>query len=139
MAFADNQATAFKELQKKFKETSFTKKSQKIHTDALRVFTHADSKTDIALSVDGTDFQHKVWRTLMSVPFGKTTTYGDLAKKIKQPQAQRAVGTAVGANPIALLIPCHRVIQASGATGKYHWGSTRKQKILDWEQTKNSQ
>ena len=83
--------------------------------------------------VRGTPFQLRVWRALLRVPSGSLTTYGRLAQAIGQSQAARAVGSAVGANPIAFIIPCHRVIRGTGALGNYHWDPIRKRAILGWE------
>jgi AraC family transcriptional regulator of adaptative response/methylated-DNA-[protein]-cysteine methyltransferase len=83
--------------------------------------------------VRGTPFQLRVWRALLRVPSGSLTTYGRLAQAIGQSQAARAVGSAVGANPIAFIIPCHRVIRETGALGNYHWDPIRKCAILGWE------
>lgn len=85
------------------------------------------------LLVQGTNFQLRVWDALLRLPAGTATTYGDLAARIGAPRAARAVGSAVGRNPIAYLIPCHRVIRASGVLGEYRWGSLRKQALLGWE------
>ena len=87
----------------------------------------------VRLHVQGTAFQLKVWRSLLRVPAGQLTTYGQLAMRIGQPSAARAVGGAVGSNPVALLIPCHRVIRASGALGGYRWGAGRKAALIGWE------
>jgi len=87
----------------------------------------------LALLVRGSNFQVKVWRALLELPFGSLATYGDIAGRIGAPGAARAVGTAVGANPIAWLIPCHRVIRESGALGGYRWGAERKTAMLGWE------
>jgi AraC family transcriptional regulator, regulatory protein of adaptative response / methylated-DNA-[protein]-cysteine methyltransferase len=81
----------------------------------------------------GAPFQIKVWEALLSVPSGHVTTYGDIARAIGQPKAVRAVGTAVGRNPISLLIPCHRALRKSGELGGYHWGLPVKRAILAWE------
>lgn len=86
-----------------------------------------------ALLIRGTPFQLTVWRALMDVPAGKTTSYGKLAASLGRPQASRAVGTAVGANRIAWLIPCHRVLRGDGSIGGYRWGIERKQAMLAWE------
>jgi AraC family transcriptional regulator, regulatory protein of adaptative response / methylated-DNA-[protein]-cysteine methyltransferase len=87
----------------------------------------------LALLVKGTNFQVQVWRALLRLPVGTLTTYGRIAARIGCPTAARAVGTAIGANPIAYLIPCHRVIRESGHFGGYRWGETRKAAILGWE------
>ena len=85
----------------------------------------------------GTNFQLKVWEALLNVPTGSATTYESLAAQIGQPKASRAVGSAVGRNPIAVLIPCHRVIRKLGEFGNYRYGSARKMALLGWEQTQN--
>lgn len=87
----------------------------------------------LALLVKGSNFQVQVWRALLALPAGAVTTYGDLAEACDTPGAARAVGAAVGANPVAVLIPCHRVIRASGALTGYRWGVTRKAALLGWE------
>jgi len=87
----------------------------------------------LALLVKGTNFQLQVWRALLEVPFGRVTSYCDVAAGIGHPAAARAVGNAIGANPIACLIPCHRVIRESGTFGRYRWGENRKAAILGWE------
>ncbi|WP_047243644.1 methylated-DNA--[protein]-cysteine S-methyltransferase [Chromobacterium subtsugae] len=87
----------------------------------------------LALRVQGSNFQIQVWRALLAVPYGSLVSYGQLAAGMGRPQAARAVGGAVGANPVAWLIPCHRVIRAEGALGQYRWGETRKAELLGWE------
>lgn len=87
----------------------------------------------LALHLRGTNFQLRVWRALLSVPEGEAVTYGGIAKALGQPGASRAVGRAVGANPISVLIPCHRVLRQSGDFGGYRWGTERKKAILGWE------
>ncbi|MCU0444850.1 MAG: methylated-DNA--[protein]-cysteine S-methyltransferase [Microscillaceae bacterium] len=90
----------------------------------------------LTLLVQGTNFQLKVWEALLKVPIGAVSTYQSIAQAIGKPQALRAVGTAVGDNPIAYLIPCHRVIRKEGKLGEYHWGSNRKKAIIGWEMAK---
>ncbi len=84
----------------------------------------------------GSKFQLKVWKTLLEIPMGKVCSYGQIARAIGQPKASRAVGSAVAANPVAYLIPCHRVIRSSGAVGNYRWGESRKRAMLFWEACK---
>ncbi|HEX6638588.1 MAG TPA: methylated-DNA--[protein]-cysteine S-methyltransferase [Steroidobacteraceae bacterium] len=86
------------------------------------------------LSVPGTNFQVQVWRALLELEPGETVTYGALARKLGRPEAARAVGTAVGANPVAWVIPCHRVLRAGGVLGGYRWGPARKHMIRRWEE-----
>ncbi|MBL0443686.1 methylated-DNA--[protein]-cysteine S-methyltransferase [Aeromonas veronii] len=87
----------------------------------------------ISLHVSGTNFQISVWRALLQFPPAKVVSYAQVASAVGNPKAARAVGLAVGANPVALMIPCHRVIQQNGKLGGYHWGETRKQAIHAWE------
>lgn len=91
--------------------------------------------------VKGTNFQVKVWQALLSLPQGSVTTYQDIARQIENPKALQAVGSAVGANPIAYLIPCHRVIRKDGILGEYRWTPARKKSIIGWEmsQTESSE
>ncbi len=87
--------------------------------------------------VDGSNFQIQVWQELLKIPFGKITTYQSLAQAIANPDAARAVGNALSKNPIAYLIPCHRVIRTSGDLGGYRWGWERKRAMLSWETSRN--
>jgi len=87
----------------------------------------------LKLVLIGSDFDVTVWQTLLKVPFGRAVTYGDIARHIGKPKAARAVGSAVGRNPISFVVPCHRALRASGAMGGYHWGLTRKHAIIGWE------
>jgi len=87
----------------------------------------------VSLHVSGTNFQISVWRALLQIPPAKVVSYAQVASAVGNPKAARAVGLAVGANPVALMIPCHRVIQQNGKLGGYHWGETRKQAIHAWE------
>jgi AraC family transcriptional regulator of adaptative response/methylated-DNA-[protein]-cysteine methyltransferase len=103
---------------------------------AAKIFDRAGVATanrPLRAFVRGTEFQLRVWRALLQVPPGSLTTYGRLAEAIGESQAARAVGSAVGANPIAFIIPCHRVIRETGALGHYHWDPIRKRAIVGWE------
>ena len=102
---------------------------------AERIFSPASwsSETPLRVVLIGTDFEVRVWETLLRVPVGCATTYGEVAGQIGKPKAARAVGAAVGRNPISFVVPCHRVIGKSGALTGYHWGLTRKRAILGWE------
>jgi AraC family transcriptional regulator of adaptative response/methylated-DNA-[protein]-cysteine methyltransferase len=104
-------------------------------TYAERVFDPAFWRPDAPLRVVmiGSDFEVRVWETLLSVPMGRATTYSDIARKIGKPKAARAVGAAIGRNPISFVVPCHRVLGRSGALTGYHWGLARKQAIIGWE------
>ena len=102
---------------------------------AVRIFDPLYWRADQPLRVVliGTDFQIRVWEGLLKIPVGKTTTYSGLAQSLDRPDAARAVGTAVGRNPISFVVPCHRVLGKSGHLTGYHWGLTRKRAILGWE------
>ena len=98
---------------------------------AEKIFSPAKEK--LSLFLKGTNFQIKVWEALLHVPSGRLCCYEDLARAVGEPAASRAVGSAVGANPVAFLIPCHRVIRKSGIIGSYRWGTARKKAMLAWE------
>ncbi len=122
-----------------FSNASWIEEQREIHNpvkDFLQTFSLP--KSPIHLSVLGTPFQIKVWQSLLSIPSGDTSTYGEIAESIGKKNAQRAVGTAIGKNPIAVLIPCHRVIQSSGLFGGYRWDPKRKQTLLLWEKATHS-
>lgn len=135
MAFAEEgEVVAFDRLKANFPNARYSQIADMIQQNALFVFSQDWSRLDeIKLHLKGTDFQIKVWETLLKVPSGRLTTYSDLAKRVGYAGASRAVGTAVGNNPVAFLIPCHRVIKATGETGQYHWGTVRKNAIIGWE------
>jgi len=137
LAFADDSALAFNELQQKFPNAKYQQVVDLIQQNALYIFTQDWSKLNqVKLHIKGTDFQLKVWETLLKIPMGQLSTYSSIASNISLPKASRAVGSAVGDNPVAFLIPCHRVIQSTGAFGQYHWGSTRKTAMIGWEAAK---
>lgn len=94
------------------------------------------STNALSLFLKGTNFQIRVWEALLRIPAGRAVTYEDIARDIGAPTAMRAVGAAVGQNPVAFLIPCHRVLRKSGVFGDYHWGITRKKAILAWESSR---
>lgn len=106
-------------------------------TAAIARTLFKDRSGAVALHVRGSNFQIKVWEALLSIPPGAVVAYGTLAQLCGAPRAARAVGTAVGQNPVALLIPCHRVIRDTGVIGHYRWGSTRKHALLAWEAARN--
>ncbi|PTT02756.1 cysteine methyltransferase [Pedobacter sp. HMWF019] len=135
MAFVDEgEKKALENLQLIFPNAIYNQLADRNQQNALFVFNQDWSKLDeIKLHLKGTDFQIKVWETLLSVPTGGLTTYADLANKSGYIGASRAVGTAVGRNPVAFLIPCHRVIKSTGEIGQYHWGTARKNVIIGWE------
>ena len=134
IAFADDEQQALAALQKRLPNASLRQMVDLAQQNVLYIFTHDWSKLDqVKLHLKGTEFQLKVWETLLKIPIGRVATYGNIAKQIQRPNACRAVGSAIGDNPVAFLIPCHRIIQSTGVFGNYHWGSTRKTAMLGWE------
>jgi len=134
MAFAEDEIIGFNDLKRKFPNATFSRKLDLSQQNALFIFQNDWSKlSEIKLHLKGTDFQLKVWETLLKIPMGQLSTYGSIAQQIEKPNASRAVGTAIGSNPVAFLIPCHRVIQSTGTFGGYMWGNTRKTAIIGWE------
>ncbi len=139
MAFTGNEQEALNVLQKNFPNAQYKQMVDLIQQNALYIFTHDGSKLNqIKLHLKGTDFQLKVWETLLKIPMGRLSTYGNIANQISIPGASRTVGSAIGNNPIAFLIPCHRVIQSTGVFGGYHWGGIRKTAMIGWEAAKIS-
>lgn len=134
MAFAEEEAIAFAIMQAHFPRAAFRQMTDIIQQNALYIFTQDWKKLNqIKLHLKGTEFQLKVWETLLKIPEGRLATYGTVAEKIEKPNASRAVGTAIGSNPVAFLIPCHRVIQSNGTLGGYMWGPRRKAAMIGWE------
>ena len=139
MFFEENEQQALSDLKFRFPNAQYHQVVDKFQQNALFVFQKDWNQLDqIKLHLSGTTFQLKVWDTLLKIPLGRMSTYGTIAKSIDKPKASRAVGTAIGNNPVAFLIPCHRVIQASGNIGSYMWGNTRKSAIIGWEASKVS-
>ncbi|MEO6549408.1 MAG: methylated-DNA--[protein]-cysteine S-methyltransferase [Ferruginibacter sp.] len=134
MSFSDNENESLQELIKMFPAAKYRQMVDLLQQNALFIFTHDwQQPAQIKLHLKGTAFQLKVWETLLKIPIGQLSTYGNIAARIANPKAFRAVGSAIGDNPVAFIIPCHRVIQSSGSFGQYHWGSLRKTAIIGWE------
>lgn len=134
MAFSDQEEKALADLKGRFASAIYRQVVDKLQQDALFIFQNDWSKLNrIKLHLHATPFQLKVWEALLKIPQGRLSTYGTIARQIAAPGASRAVGTAIGSNPVAFLIPCHRVIQASGKIGGYAWGNTRKTAMIGWE------
>lgn len=134
MAFYEDENLAYSNLKALYPNANFIQKNDEFQHNALLFFQNDFSKVDqIKLHLKCTDFQLKVWEALLKIPKGQLVTYGTIANKIEHPKASRAVGTAIGSNPVAFLIPCHRVIQSTGEFGGYRWGNTRKTAIIGWE------
>lgn len=124
---------AIQQFKTDWKKATIQHKPKYTQTLVEQIFHPHFKRQQLYLLVKGTNFQVKVWNALLKIPLGGVTTYERIADYIGHPRAVRAVGNAVGHNPIAYLIPCHRVIRKVGALGEYHWGRTRKQTIVVWE------
>jgi AraC family transcriptional regulator, regulatory protein of adaptative response / methylated-DNA-[protein]-cysteine methyltransferase len=139
MAFADDEGEAFLQLKQHFPNATYKQVVDLIQQNALYIFTHDWNTLDqVKLHLKGTPFQLKVWETLLKIPVGGLSTYKTVAQQVQNPNALRAVGSAIGQNPVAFIIPCHRVIQSAGTFGNYHWGTTRKTAMIGWEAAKAS-
>lgn len=137
IAFQNDEKKALDELKSNFPNASVEHGMDSMQKNALNIFHHDWSNIhEIKLHLKATVFQLKVWESLLKIPMGKLSTYGKVAEEIGSPKASRTVGTAIGSNPVALLIPCHRVIQSTGNFGGYMWGNTRKTAIIGWESAK---
>ncbi len=138
IAFYDDENFAITYLQQSFSKATYTEKENPFFKNVRTVFNNNFNDIEkIKLHLKGTDFQLKVWETLLTIPMGQLSTYGNIANKINNPKAARAVGSAIGDNPVAFLIPCHRVIQSTGIFGGYMWGPKRKTAMIGWEGAKN--
>ncbi|MDQ2067439.1 bifunctional helix-turn-helix domain-containing protein/methylated-DNA--[protein]-cysteine S-methyltransferase [Xinfangfangia sp. CPCC 101601] len=124
------EAEAFDDLQRRWPKAEYREAPERLQPWVQAAFGGGG---ETKLHLIGAPFQIKVWEALLAVPSGHVTTYGDIAGAIGHPSAHRAVGTAVGRNPISFLIPCHRAIRRDGALGGYHWGLPRKRAMLAWE------
>jgi AraC family transcriptional regulator of adaptative response/methylated-DNA-[protein]-cysteine methyltransferase len=134
LALTEGEEEGFQTLQQQFPAAVFTQTTDPLQQNALHLFSQDwTNLQQIKLHLRGTDFQLKVWQALLQIPMGRLSTYGSIAQQIESPSAARAVGSAIGSNPVAFLIPCHRVIQSSGTFGNYMWGATRKAAIIGWE------
>lgn len=126
------------ELKQRFPGADPVEEKAEIHTTALSLLSGSDSNLSIPLHIKGSDFQLKVWNELLRIPFGDKSSYKQIAEVIGKPNAVRAVGTAVGRNPVSYLIPCHRVIRSDNRLGGYHWGPELKLMMLQQESKNNS-
>ena len=127
----DNREHLVAEMRHRWPNATFIEDTGRTRAIARQIF--GDSAGAVTLFLKGTNFQIRVWEALLRVPSGRAVTYEDIAHSIGHPTAVRAVGAAVGQNPVAYLIPCHRVLRKSGVFGEYHWGATRKKALLAWE------
>ena len=137
LAFADSgeERSAFADMQQRWPKARYVEDAARTAPLAQRIFDPKlwRAETPLRVVLIGTDFEVRVWEALMKVPMGRLTTYSDLAARVCSAKAARAVGAAVGKNPIAFVVPCHRVIGRAGSLTGYHWGLTRKRAMLGWE------
>jgi AraC family transcriptional regulator of adaptative response/methylated-DNA-[protein]-cysteine methyltransferase len=132
----DEPASLAGDLQRRFPEARLERDDAQLRValSNVRAFLDAPAKgLDLPLDVSGTEFQKRVWRALRKIPAGATASYADVARSIDAPKSFRAVAQACGANPIALAIPCHRVVRNDGALSGYRWGVARKRALLELE------
>jgi AraC family transcriptional regulator of adaptative response/methylated-DNA-[protein]-cysteine methyltransferase len=137
LAFSDlgEERAALDDMRRRWPRANYVEDSARTAAIAARIFDKNLWRQDRPLRVVliGTDFEVRVWETLLRIPLGRATTYSNIAGLIGAPKAVRAVGAAVGKNPISFVVPCHRVLGKSGALTGYHWGITRKRAMLGWE------
>ncbi|MBB4102156.1 methylated-DNA--[protein]-cysteine S-methyltransferase [Allorhizobium borbori] len=137
LAFADlgGERACYEDMAQRWPNATYVEDSAATAPYAAHIFDPGKWSCEQPLRVVliGTDFQVRVWESLLKIPLGKAVTYSDLARDIGQPTASRAVGAAVGRNPISFVVPCHRALGKSGALTGYHWGLTRKRAMLGWE------
>ena len=137
LAFADpgEERAALADMKARWPRAAYVEDSARTAAIARRIFDSSQWQQDKPLRVVliGTDWEVRVWETLLQIPMGRLTTYSDIASKIRKPAAARAVGAAVGKNPVSFVVPCHRVVGKSGELTGYHWGITRKRAMLGWE------
>jgi AraC family transcriptional regulator of adaptative response/methylated-DNA-[protein]-cysteine methyltransferase len=137
LAFADSggEQAALADMQRRWPRATYVEDRAGTAALAQRVFDTKMWRADQPLRVVliGTDFEVRVWETLLKIPMGRAVSYSDIASNIQNPKASRAVGAAIGRNPVSFVVPCHRALGKSGALTGYHWGITRKQAMLGWE------
>ena len=133
---SDNDAELEKDLREEFPHAQIKRDDAALRDTVTKVLNHLDnneSRLDLPLDIRATAFQRQVWEKLRAIPYGETVSYGDVAKALGKPGAVRAVGRACATNPVALVIPCHRVVREDQSLGGYRWGLDRKKRLLDHE------
>ena len=138
LAFADNEeeeSEILADMMGRWPSADYERDDASTGPQAARIFDPSrwQAQDPLKLVLIGTDFEVRVWESLLKIPFGRAATYSDIAAHVCTPKAARAVGSAVGRNPISFVVPCHRVLRKDGGLGGYHWGVTRKQAIIGWE------
>jgi len=131
----ESRAEALADMTRRWPKAEFREAPAETAPHARQIFEPEawSRERPVRLVLIGTDFELRVWECLMRIPMGRAVTYGDIARHLGQPTASRAVGTAVGRNPISFVVPCHRVLRGDGQLGGYHWGITRKRALIGWE------
>lgn len=136
LEFIKDAPTGLSSLRHAFPNALISQQSDRFQEDALMIFNKDWTEIrQIKLHLHGTRFQLKVWEALLKIPCSQINSYVQLARSIEAPRSARAVGSAIGKNPVAYLIPCHRVIRSTGESGDYRWGALRKKMIIGWEST----
>ena len=136
MAFADDDSHAATIIQSEFPAANITNDATVVAntiTYVNNLLNNHPNHRDIPIDIRATAFQQRVWDALRTIPRGTTLSYSAIAQQIRQPTASRAVAQACASNPLAIIVPCHRVVSQSGARGNYRWGSQRKATLLDQE------
>jgi AraC family transcriptional regulator of adaptative response/methylated-DNA-[protein]-cysteine methyltransferase len=137
LAFADpgEEANTLADMKSRWRKAAYVEDSARTTAIARRIFDPSQwsQQQPLRVVLIGTDWEVRVWDALLQIPMGRVTTYSGIAEKVCKPSAARAVGAAVGKNPIAFVVPCHRVISKAGDLTGYHWGLTRKRAMLGWE------
>lgn len=136
--FDQTKNDALNELVLEYPNAQLKEDRDNIQENALKIFNKNTKAIDeIKMHLKGTEFQLKVWEALLKIPSASLVSYNSIANIINKPNSSRAVGNAIGKNPIAYIIPCHRVIKSTGSLGGYKWNTTRKTALIGWEETKN--
>ncbi|MFM9943069.1 MAG: methylated-DNA--[protein]-cysteine S-methyltransferase [Hyphomicrobiaceae bacterium] len=140
LAFVDEdkgqtRAEALADMTRRWPEARYVEDTKRTAPHVRRIFNAQEwrAETPVRLVLIGTDFEVRVWETLLKIPMGRAVSYADIARHLGKPTASRAVGSAVGRNPISFVVPCHRVLRGDGNLGGYHWGLTRKKALIGWE------
>ena len=140
LAFIDEdkgqtRAEALADMTERWPLARYVEAPERTRAHAARIFDPAkwSAETPVRLVLIGTDFEVRVWEALLKIPMGRAVSYADIARHLGKPSASRAVGSAVGRNPISFVVPCHRVLRGDGNLGGYHWGLTRKKALIGWE------
>lgn len=140
LAFVDedkgqSRQEALADMTGRWPRATFVEAPERTAAQAVRIFEPGrwSPEQPVRLVLIGTDFEIRVWQALLRIPMGRAVTYADIARHLGQPTASRAVGSAVGRNPISFVVPCHRVLRGDGQLGGYHWGLTRKRALIGWE------